>query len=173
MRAARIELASLAWKAGILAIIRRPRATVLYQILRCSIIISMIFGKFSGGQEKPFHSSAYAKMSGGEAMGTASSQSFSQRRRIERNRRTVGRYSDSYIAQRGGHLQDALRHRLESPEDDDTATDKPRILIPPRRFGGNETNISAPEQPSSSQKLRTSPRSSFREPPTRGYNPYQ
>ena len=33
VRAARIELASLAWKAGILAIIRRPRALKLYQIV--------------------------------------------------------------------------------------------------------------------------------------------
>jgi len=144
----------------------------------------MKFSKFAGSQDKPFHSSMYAEVSSGESLGTGNSQTFSQRRHIERNRRAVGRYSDSSVA-RGNHLQEELRHRLESPQDDassDTDQDQKEKVRAhwqaPRTYSSRETPTSSRgstgSNATSSQKLRVPPRrDSFKEPPTRGFNPYQ
>lgn len=61
----------------------------------------MNIGKFTNNSEKPFHSSGYAKVANGDAIGSTSSESFSQRRMINRYRRAVGNYGDSHVA-RGG-----------------------------------------------------------------------
>lgn len=49
-------------------------------------------------KEDIFHSSAYAKAQSGASMGSASQQSFAERRRIEENRQVIRGYGASRVA---------------------------------------------------------------------------
>ena len=49
-------------------------------------------------KENIFHSSTYASAQSGGGMGATSTMSFEQRRKIDRNRSLVKRYSDSMVA---------------------------------------------------------------------------
>lgn len=150
VRAARIELASLAWKAGILAIIRRPRSSLgLYQLLgynkkhkRYNVDINKYI---NAPKEDIFHTSAYAKVARG-GMGAGSAETFERRRQIGRNRQNIQHYGGSMIGR--GHMQESTRLQTESSSRPADSTARPlptRSAIPQR---------------------------TFREPPTRGYNPY-
>lgn len=57
-----------------------------------------------------FHTSGYAEVAHGNAMGATSAESFQRRRHLERNRTSVRRYGDSMIA--GGHMGNVSRGRL-------------------------------------------------------------
>ena len=50
-------------------------------------------------KEDIFHSSAYGKAQNGGIIGVASAQSFSERMKIEKNRRIVQAYNDSRVAE--------------------------------------------------------------------------
>lgn len=90
-----------------------------------------------------FHTSGYAEVAHGNSIGATSAQSFQQRRHLERNRRSVRRYGDSMLA--GGHMRSSARHEL---------TKNPRT------------------SPGRTSSLNVTPRTQFREPGGRGYNPY-
>ena len=51
-----------------------------------------------GKKQDFFHSSAYGKAQSGNVIGVASTESFSQRQKIEHNRQNIRRYKDSKIA---------------------------------------------------------------------------
>lgn len=176
MRAERIELSSLAWKAGILAIIRRPHAFKLYQILAYNrkhkkdndvyhSVDPMNLNKFTNNIDDPLHTSVFAaaaKSSGG--MGANGPQSFERRLHIERNRRNVNRYHDSMVANYH-HRESDSRRISPSVERPDITPDQQtgRGGITPRRInGGLSPGVVTPTM-----------RPRFTEPPTRGYNPYK
>jgi len=108
--------------------------------------------------EKPFHSSAYAKVARGARIGSTTPQPFSERTRIEKNRRAVASYRDSYVATHQIAYADR-RNRPFRPQPHQSEA-----------IGTPET----PTQPSKGPEPRQPepPRPSFQEPTPRGYNPY-
>ena len=164
VRAARIELASLAWKAGILAIIRRP--LTLENYIRFWSIIESINGTRSfmfetneNNKVDHLHSSAYAKVANGDSFGSQSTRSFEDRAHMERNRQTVQRYGDSLIGQ--NHMRDTARIEGNT-QGGEARTPRIPAPLPRRRLGVSGRGSVAP----------IAPRQSFREPGGRGYNPY-
>ncbi len=102
--------------------------------------------------EKPFHSSGYAEVAGSGAIGSTNSQSFRQRHYIERNRKHVNRYGDSFIAT-GLHAREEFQKMNSSREE-------------------SKKRRGQPEKPSPLKgRISQPPRRHFSEPPPR-YNPY-
>lgn len=118
---------------------------------------------FGDQTEKPFHSSGYAEVSNGGSIGSTNSQTFGQRYTADQNRSVVRKYRDSYIG-RG-----ALRHQARQGVMDPFRRDP---VVP---TGRQVQNVSDPlAQPGNhpSASPVSQPRPSFKEPPTRGFNPY-
>jgi hypothetical protein len=113
--------------------------------------------KFGAQPEKPFHSNAYAQEANGESIGSTNAQTFGQRYHIERNRRAVRSYRDSYVG------QGALQHRAR------TSNPLQRLDSGSARQSQNAKNPSTPLVPPRSS---APPRPTFKEPPTRGFNPF-
>jgi len=90
--------------------------------------------------------------------------SFGQRYQIDRNRKVVQRYSDSFVAS-SGHLREELKRRLESSDAQD---DKHRSSQTTRQ-GFNAGEAASP--PANIKPLSV-PKRNFSEPPGRKYNPY-
>ena len=110
--------------------------------------------------EKPFHSSGYAEAANGGSLGSTSHQSFEQRMRIEKNRSTIRQYRDSLVArEHDKHHRDRKKDRFhrESPE-----------FNTRQAANAGEQNLSSGPDVGAGG----SNRQAFREPPTRGYNPY-
>jgi hypothetical protein len=104
---------------------------------------------FSHEQDvKPFHSSGYARISQGNTIGSMNTTSFGQRAHIERNRGAVQRYGDSMVGQ--SYLQQDQK--------------RPSTLQPRTTSRFNPVR-------SRGESVRSVPRPTFREPPTR-YNPF-
>lgn len=101
-----------------------------------------------------FHSSAYAKAAQGASIGATDVTSFKDRTHIERNRQNVQRYANSMIGM--GHMRETYRDKLG-----DTALGaSPGVSRAP--------NVSVPQRRAPIIAVRPA----FREPPTRGFNPY-
>lgn len=146
--------------------------------------------------QKPFHSSGYAQAARGDTMGSTSSQSYTQRQRIENNRQSIQAYRDSYVAKGGSHLRDQLRQRMEHPEEEPAVDNEKNDKFKDKkkrnyRFsrqafnaGGGSVAEAVPgrgdrvsgiqKPPQSQQKPEIGHRQSFHEPPSSrtGYNPY-
>jgi hypothetical protein len=105
----------------------------------------------------PFHSSGYAESANGGSIGSTSSQTFGQRTHIERNRRAVRRYGDSLIG------QNYMREATQTGTSASHSEQRPVMDVPSRQ----QFNIGTP-----GSGLAPPPRSSFREPPSRPFNPY-
>jgi hypothetical protein len=106
-------------------------------------------------EEPIFHSSAYARIAHGSSIGATDKQTFDERMQIHRNRQSVRRYGDSLIGR--GDMKDVARANINNPLRQGgagTSRQRPGGGAPPARG-----SIAAP-------------RPNFREPPTRGYNPY-
>lgn len=101
-----------------------------------------------------FHSSAYAKAAQGTSIGATDATSFKERTHIERNRQNVQRYANSMIGM--GHMRETYRDKLGG-----TALGGSSGVSRP-------SNVSVPRRGSSPIASRPA----FREPPTRGFNPY-
>ena len=113
----------------------------------------MMNDPFSHEPPKPFHSSVYARVSRGNALGSGSAQTFGERAHMERTRSSVRRYGDSHIGL--GYI-----HRSSAPGAEATNhTRRDGSAIPARPAAGLRQRLQRPTQ-------------SFSEPPTR-YNPYQ
>ena len=97
-----------------------------------------------------FHSSGYAEAAHGRSIGAGSTQSYGQRRHIERNRQHIKRYGHSHL---GRSLTD-VRPREVQPEAENLRS---RL----------NTGASRPEAPGVDRPQ------GFQEPQRRGYNPYQ
>lgn len=81
--------------------------------------------------DKPFHSSAYAKVANGGHVGSAGTTSFSQRRQIEGARQVVGTYARSMVHQ----VPREARTNVTVPLRDDSARIRgalPARTAPPR-----------------------------------------
>jgi hypothetical protein len=113
--------------------------------------------------EKPFHSSGYAEVANGGSIGSTNSQTFNQRYAADQDRTFVRKYRDSHIA-RG-----SMRHHARNGVTDPFVRTEP--TMPTSRQSDNAS--SSPVKPTSpSSPVAPPARSSFREPPTRGFNPY-
>lgn len=110
-------------------------------------------------QNKPFHSSGLARVAHGDAIGSASKQTFSQRAHVNRNRKVVNHYRDSIVV-RGGQgsplANQGQKIDIVKPFNQDRRSI--RGLNSSDATGGPRTAPPAPR---------------FVEPPARGYNPYQ
>ncbi len=71
-------------------------------------------------KEDVFHSSAYAKAQNQGGIGSASMQTFNQRRKIDQNRSMINKYSDSKVATETGKSSwQARRDAAQFGESDD------------------------------------------------------
>lgn len=116
--------------------------------------------------EKPFHSSSYAEVANGGSIGSTNNQTFGQRYDADQNRSMVRKYRDSHIG-RG-----AMRHqgRTRTGVDPFRRIDP---LIPTSRQSQNATtDASVKPIDHSAIPPPIVPRSNFKEPPARGFNPY-
>lgn len=101
---------------------------------------------FTRKVEKPFHSSGYAEIANGTSIGSSSVQPFRERYHIEQNRRHVGRYGQSHLAnvpfqqERRPLPGDGNSSRITARRGD--LASKP-IVIPPR-VGGQGPRFSEP-----------------------------
>lgn len=120
--------------------------------------------KFSDIPEKPFHSSAYAETANGGSIGSTNSQTFGQRYDADQNRFVVRKYGDSHIGR--GSLRHQARPGMVNPFHREP-------IVPTGRQSLNATDSSA-KLPTSDTTVTPpiQPHQSFKEPPTRGFNPY-
>lgn len=111
---------------------------------------------FSDQPEKPFHSSGYAEVAQGGQIGSTNTQTFGQRYKIDQNRSAVRKYRDSYVGQ--GALRDQGRSVVPLPARKPMAERSSR-----QRFNAASSSV---------QPIEPVAKPTFREPPTRGYNPF-
>jgi len=118
----------------------------------------MSLNKFTNNLDNtPLHSSGYAEVAAGGSMGSVSSQSFAQRRQIERNRRAIGGYHTSRVA--------TAHHRSLQYSGTDISQQRAEAAVDDVRPSyGAIRSIARPE---------VAPRQRFTEPPARTYNPYK
>ncbi|HEU5121328.1 MAG TPA: hypothetical protein VFT59_00640 [Candidatus Saccharimonadales bacterium] len=111
----------------------------------------------SNNQEEPiFHSNAYAHVAHGSNIGSTDTQSFKDRLHVHRNRQAVRHYGDSLIGR--GEMRNLAKPQIDNP------------LRQPERPNRRQTTrgVGLPQRAASPLP----PRQPFREPPSRGYNPY-
>jgi hypothetical protein len=112
----------------------------------------------NNSQDEPiFHSNAYAHVAHGSNIGSTDQQTFNDRMHVHRNRQAVRHYGDSLIGR--GDMREASKDDMKNP------------LRQPERFNSRAQarHFDVPRRNNASPPP---PRQSFREPPTRGYNPY-
>jgi len=120
----------------------------------------MSLNKFTNNLDNtPLHSSGYAEVAAGGSMGSVSSQSFAQRRQIERNRRAIGGYHTSRVA--------TAHHRSLPYSTSDISQQRTETGAD----GLPRPGYSAPRPLARPQVSQ--PRQRFSEPPARSYNPYK
>ena len=112
--------------------------------------------------EKIFHSNAYARVAHGDSLGSTDAQSFQQRLHVHRNRQNVRHYGDSLIGR--GDMREVSQMQEDNPLRASGGDE-------PRRPGVNPRGIGIPQRPGGPSSA-PAPRPSFREPPSRGYNPF-
>lgn len=91
------------------------------------------------------HTSGHAQLLQGERIGAASNRTFEQRLQVQQRERTVGEYRHSVV----GSLRGSVRPTIAPPA-------AKRYSSP-----ASQRSITASQQ-----------KGGFREPPSRGYNPY-
>lgn len=163
MRVARIELASFAWKADILAIIRHPRASksipesaVYYKHMHVS--------KFSNDLDDANVSSSGLAAENLQEVAASSQASFEQRQQVEQARKTIAKYTDSFVAR-----QPTTPGVRTSYQQRKAALEKRAAAVPDRQA----FNAANPGAPSGAAGQPAAPAQRiFQEPPSRGYNPY-
>lgn len=112
--------------------------------------------KYSGKDKSEiFHTSGHARLGQGDRIGSAGNQSFQQRLELAQRSRMVADYGRSAIGDRRNHLVKAKKatpttSRLKRATGEGTGS-------PRQAFNAGE---------------QQKPASGFKEPPSRGYNPY-
>ena len=119
VRVRRIELRSQVWKTHILTVVLHPRACKLYQLLgynKKHKENSMKISRFSNNlNDTSLHTSGFAEVANGNAMGASSSQSFAQRKQLERQRQHIGGSRQSMMGRAYGQRPAMKpRERIES-----------------------------------------------------------
>jgi hypothetical protein len=105
--------------------------------------------------ETPLHDSGLAAKTAKEAA-AMKPQSFEERQAIEKMRKIVGSYKDSFLGR-----PNATRKELGTYKKDSARSQ----ITPPNR---QEYNAGA----TSERPAPATPKRTFQEPPSRGYNPY-
>ena len=135
----------------------------------------------------PFHSSGVVnETSQGETLGSTSTESFEQRKVVEHERKVINRYADAQVVH-GYRTQAASSGDLATSRVDSPST--PQAAAHAQRAGGRSTSrvdvvrrgLDAPTggrgrfayKPRERSIGSVAPRPSFREPGSRGYNPYK
>jgi hypothetical protein len=104
----------------------------------------------NGPKEDIFHSNGMAQVASGGNLGAASAETFERRTQINRRRSAVRHYGDSLIGR--GNMKEVARPQMTGP----------RLSARPSRQAMNAARPIRPAVPSRS----------FREPPSRGFNPF-
>lgn len=112
-------------------------------------------------EDKPFHTSGYAEAANKGSMGSTSTQSFIQRKRIDQNRRAIRKYRESHIGRT--YASNRVQSRV------DVAKPAGPGLPASSRQQRNAPSSSA--RPTASQPMLP-PGPIFKEPPKRGFNPF-
>ena len=121
--------------------------------------MALNLNNFSGDEKQDIlHTSGYAKAANGNAIGAAGTQPFSRRLELHgsAHSRTVGQYRHSAIGARRGVLGAKSATPLQSP----------------LRIAETQSDSGQAGKSSRQGFNANSSRNTFREPPTRGYNPY-
>jgi hypothetical protein len=103
-------------------------------------------------KSKIFHTSGHARVGRGAQIGSAGTQSFQQRIETAQRERTIEGYQRSQVGSQRG----ALRARAVTPSQSPLRVKKTKSNRQQFNAGGGTTP----------------PTQGFREPPSRGYNPY-
>jgi hypothetical protein len=112
--------------------------------------------KYSGQDKSQiFHTSGHARIGQGDRIGSAGTQSFQQRLELNQKDRTIADYKRSAIGARVG----SLGAKRSTPRISPLKKDAGR--------GSSRQAFNAGDQ--STQPVKPS---GFKEPPSRGYNPY-
>ena len=133
-----------------------------------------MLNKFNNNfQNKPFHSHGFAHAANSEGIGAVSPETFTQRQHVHKNRRHVGGYKDSLIA--NTHLRPMAVRTNGLTADSSVRADS--SAQDPRADGRDFSARIRPRQARSRTIDGISPVSPpvqhhFTEPPHR-YNPYQ
>ena len=167
VRAARIELASLAWKAGILAVIRRPRTLLSisnFAILVSVRVIMADLNQFLNQDltaDDVLHSNGYGAVAGG---GGAGGLSMEQRRKLLNQPRVVGEYRYSRLGRQASAIKartadKKTSHAYDASSDsfDDNAT-----------FSNRKNNAIKDRSQIDTKSVER--RQRFIEPPSRGHD---
>ena len=137
-----------------------------------------------------FHSSGMAN--GDSVTGAGSTQSFEQRQQVEKNRQTIAAYRDAAVANvyrkeaLAPETDDAKKndtkkhyHRTSRIDMDEQSTSRIRYnrtsridIVKPSRQAFNSGQPASSEDAASKPPRYTIERPSFKEPDSRGYNPY-
>lgn len=117
------------------------------------------FSYHNDSNEKIFHSNAYARVAHGGSLGSSDKQTFEQRLNIHRNRQNVRHYGDSLIGR--GDMRQVSQMQEDNPlRAESGGMSRPSV---------NPRGIGIPKRPGS---MPVAPRPAFKEPPSRGYNPF-
>lgn len=108
---------------------------------------------FPDNDTNHFHSNGYAEAANGRTIGSAGTQSYQERLRIERNRQHINRYGHSMLGRVGG----SQYRRTTQPDSEAASSARTRL----------NTGVSRPAVAGVSRPQV------FKEPPSRGYNPYK
>jgi hypothetical protein len=114
-------------------------------------------------QDKPFHSHGYASAANGEGIGAVSSETYSQRQQVHRNRQHVRGYNESHLAN-GNYREASLKANVTQSNELDQADG----LINRRSFSREVRS-----QTSQQRSVAPAPRQPRFTEPRHRYNPYQ
>lgn len=135
-----------------------------------------MLNKFNNNfQNKPFHSHGFAHAANSEGIGAVSPETFAQRQHVHKNRRHVGGYKDSLIA--NTHLRPmAVRTDVTAVNDSSLRPDAPGQAP---RAGSRDFSVRSQARQARPRTIdgispivSPSPQHHFTEPRHR-YNPYQ
>ncbi len=137
--------------------------------------MALDLNKFSGKDKSEiFHSSGYAQLGQGNTIGSAGGSTFQQRQAVGNMQdRTINGYHRSAMGMQRGQM----RAKRFTPPTDGQAAKSSHISRQAFNAGDTGGGASGSRAPSSRQEFNAEGGSSgssttFREPPSRGYNPY-
>lgn len=125
--------------------------------------------KFSGKDESEIksevlHTSGHARIERGDQIGSTGTQSFQQRVELtQKESRTIGHYRHSAVGGRFG----VLKAKQSTPQ-----TSRLKRAAPPSDAHSSSGGTSRSAFNSGSTAPQKKPSPGFKEPPSRGYNPY-
>lgn len=166
VRVERVELTSQVWKTCILTVVLHPQAMNIIAKMRYNL--TMRFNRFVNPLKSgKIHSSGVAHAANPETFGATSAESFEQRRQIDKNRQIIKPFSDSAVTR--DYREQHKFQVIDAPKQTETEATE-------AQYGQNRQITGSRSEPTkpTRQSFNASsvPPRTFREPPSRGYNPY-